>query len=130
MMEQRGSAKDQKLAELEFLLDFAEGAGGRVALAVFEDDEVFACEHGLEFLDLVEVDDDGAADAQELLRGEIGFQRTHGLAEDVVFLGDVDDGVFASGFDGVDLIDFDEGNFAGGFDGQSSELTGGCRRLT
>lgn len=112
------------------MLDFAEWAGGGVGFAVFEDDEVFAGEHGLKFLDLVEVDDDGAADAEELLRGEIGFQGSHGLAQDVVFLADVDYGVFSGGFDSVDMVDFDEGNFAGGFDGQSSELTGGGRRLT
>ena len=104
------------LPEFQFLLDFAEGAGGGVGFSVLEDDEVLAFEHGLKFLDLIKVDDDGAADAQELSRGEMGFQGTHGFAQNVIFFADVDDGVFAGGFDGLDLVQLYEGDFSRGFD--------------
>ena len=126
----RDELSQTHLPKFEFLLDLAEGASGGVGLAVFQEDEVLAFEHGLQFVNLVEVDDDGAADTEELLRREMGFEEGHGFAEDVVFLRpvrrtpDVHDGVFAGGFDGMDVVQFYERDFAGSFDGQASELTG------
>ena len=76
----RLGSRSPRLTELQYLLDFADGAGGGVGFSVFQQDEVFAFKHGLEFLDLVDVDDDRTADAQEPFRREVGFQRAHGFA--------------------------------------------------
>ena len=117
------------LPEFQYLLDLADWAGGGIALAILQYDQILAVERWLKLLDLVDIDDYRAADAQKSLVGEMGFQRTHGFAQDVIFLGDMYYGVFAGGLDGLNLVQFDEGNLARGFDRQSSELTCGCRCL-
>src|SRR5437879_188278 len=122
--------KSQALPEFQFLLDFANGTGGGIALSVLQHNQVLALEHWLKLLDLVNVDDYRTADAQESLRGEMGFQRTHGLAQDMILLADMHYSVFSGGLDGLDLVHLHKGNLAWGFDSQSSELTCRCRRLT
>ena len=62
--------KSQALPEFQFLLDFANRTRGGIALSVLHHDQVLALEHGLKLLDLVNVDDYRAADAQESLRGD------------------------------------------------------------
>ena len=120
----------QALPEFQFLLDFANRTRGGIALSVLQHDHVLALEHGLKLLDLVNVDDYRAADAQESLRGEMGFQRTHGLAQDMILLADMHDSVFSGGLDRLDLVQLHKGNLAWGFDSQSSALPCRCRRLT
>lgn len=124
------SWKSQALPEFQFLLDFANRTRGGLALSVLQHDQVLALEHGLKLLDLVNVDDSRAADAEKLSRREMGFQRTHGLAQDMILLADMHYHVFSGGLDGLDLVQLYEGNLARGFDRQSSELTCRCRRLT
>ena len=118
-------AQSQALPEFQFLLDLADRTRGRIALSVLQHDQVLALERWLKLLDLVNVDDYRAADAQESLRGEMGFQRTHGFAQDMILLADMHYSVFSGGLDGLDLVQLHKGNLARGFDGQSSELT--CR---
>src|SRR6266404_7674850 len=118
--------KSQALPEFQFLLDFANRTRGGIALSVLQHDQVLALEHWLKLLDLVKVDDYRAADAQESLRGEMGCQRTHGLAQDMIHLADMHYSVFSGGLDGLDLVQLHKGNLVRGFDSQSSELT--CRR--
>ena len=112
------------------MLDFANRTRGGIALSVLQHDQVLALEHWLKFLDLVNVDDYRAIDAQEPLRGKMGFQRSHGLAQDMVLLADMDYSVFSGGLDGLDLVQLHKGNLARGFDSQSSELTCSGRSLT
>jgi hypothetical protein len=76
----------QALAEFQFLLDFANETCGGIALSVLQHDQALALECWLKLLDLVKVDDDRAADAQESLRGKMGFQRSHTLAQDTILL--------------------------------------------
>src|SRR4051812_21704690 len=92
------------LTEFQFLLDFANGTGRRIGLSILQHDQVLALEHWLKLPDLVNVDDYRAADAQELLRREMGFQGTHSLAQDVILLADMHDSVFPRGLDGLDLV--------------------------
>src|SRR4051794_6148664 len=61
------------LPEFQFLLDFANRTGGGIALSVLQQNQILALEHWLKLLDLVNVDDYRAADAQESLRREMGF---------------------------------------------------------
>ena len=90
------------LPEFQFLLDFAKRTRGGIAPSVLQHDQVLALERWLKLLDLVNVDDYRAADAQESLRGEIGFQRTHGLAHDMILLADMHHRVFSGGLDRLD----------------------------
>lgn len=62
------------LPEFQLLLDFSDRTRGGIALAVLQDDQILALKHGLKLLNLVQVDDHRAADAQEALRREMGFQ--------------------------------------------------------
>src|SRR6185369_17043081 len=55
------------LPEFQFLLDFTKRARGGIALSVLQQDQVLALEHGLKLLDMGNVDDYRAADAQESL---------------------------------------------------------------
>src|SRR4029078_6392779 len=98
-----------------------------MSVFVLQNDESFALERWLKLLDLVNVDDYRAADAQESLRGEMGFQRTHGLAQDMILLADMHYSVFSGGLDGLDLVQLHKRNLVRGFDSQSSELTCRCR---
>src|SRR5215472_13700858 len=92
--------ESQALAEFQFLLDFANRTRGGIALSVLQHDHILALEHWLKLLDLVNVDDYRAVDAKESLRGEMGFQRTHGLAQDMILLADMHYRVFSGGLDG------------------------------
>src|SRR5437762_5670369 len=121
--------KSQALPEFQFLLDFANRTRGGIALSVLQQDQVLALEHWLKLLDLIDVNDYRAADAQELLRGKMGFQGSHALAQDMIHLADMHDSVFSGGLDGLDLVQLHKGNFARGFDSQSSEPSCGRRRL-
>ena len=94
----------QTLPEFQFLLDFANRARGGIALSVLQHDQVLALEHGLKLLNLVNIDDYRPADAQELLRGKMGFQRSHALAQDMIHLADMHYSVFSCGLDGLDLV--------------------------
>jgi hypothetical protein len=102
------------LPEFQFLLDFAKRTRGGIALSVLQHDQVLALEHRLKLLDLVNVDDHRAADAQELLRGQMGLQRTHGLAQDMILLAGMHDSVFSCGLDGLDLVQLHKANLARG----------------
>jgi hypothetical protein len=121
----------QALSEFQFLLNFANRARGGIALSVLQQDQVLALERWLKLLDLVDVDDYRAADAQKSVRGDLRFQRIHGLAQNMVLLWpvrrapDMHYSVFSGGLDSLDLVQLKKGNLAGRFDSQSSELT--CR---
>src|SRR5207248_3612790 len=110
--------KSQALPEFQSLLDFANRTGGGIALSALQHNQVLALEHGLKLLDLVNVDDDRPADAHESLRGEMGFQRSHALAQDVILLWpvqrapDMHDSVFSGGLDGLDLVQLHKYNLA------------------
>ena len=49
--------KSQALPEFQFFLDFANRTRGGIALSVLQNDQVFALEHGLKLLNLVNIDD-------------------------------------------------------------------------
>lgn len=93
----------------------AEGEAGAVA----EDDAVFAVKEGLEFLDPLEVDDGGAADAEEAVGGEAGLEGGHGLAEEVAFGADVEADVVIGGFDPIDFVHAEEEDASFGFDDEA-----------
>src|SRR4029079_12366979 len=97
-------AASQALPEFQFFLDFANRTRGGIALAVLQHDHVLALEHGLKLLDLVHVDDDRAADAQESLRRKMGFQGTHTLAQHMIHLADMHYSVFSGRLNSLDLI--------------------------
>src|SRR5437870_427347 len=103
-MNPRDISEYRGLPKFQLLLDLANRTRGGIAFSVLEDDQVLALEHGLKLLDLVDVNDDRAADAQELLRGKMGDQRSHALAQDMIDLADMHDSVFSGGLDRVDLV--------------------------
>lgn len=75
---------------------------------------------GEEFADALEVDEGGAADAEEEVGGEEFFEAPHGFAEDMVGFADMQDGVVAGGFDPVDFVESDKDDAVIGTDHEAS----------
>jgi hypothetical protein len=82
---------------------FAVITGEREQLAVAQAHSVVAIEQWLQFLDGVEVHDGRAADTQETVGGQVGFQSRQSLPEQVVLATDVELHVVTLGLEPVDV---------------------------
>src|SRR6187455_812271 len=75
----------------------------RQARAVAQDDDVFAVEPGLQFLDALGVDDARAMNANEALRIQARFHTIHRLAEEMRFLAQMEAHVVAGRLDPIQI---------------------------
>src|SRR5262245_48357847 len=106
--------------KLQRLLKFAQQAAGhRKAFSVLQNDNMLCFEHGLEFLDTIEVYDGASADAEKFLGVELCFQGIQCLPENMTFAAGVHSYVIAGRFDRVDIGGLDHYYFVVGLDGQA-----------
>src|SRR5882762_10773416 len=83
---QRRSTVSSDSGEHQRPFRFAQTESHSKVLPIVKDHDVFAFEHRQQFLDLVEVHDGAAADAQKFLRVELRLQLAQRLAKDMTFL--------------------------------------------
>jgi len=88
-------------------------------LPVVKDDGLFAFGHRQQFLDMIEVHDGAAADAQKFLRVELRLQRAQRPAQDMTFLPELHGDVVAGGFDGVNVASLEDHDFVAGLNSET-----------
>lgn len=104
---------------LEELLESATiAAAARELLAVFEEDDVFTAVAGLQLLDLANVGDDRAVNADEKTRSELLKNGADALAHHIAFFSAVDADIVGGGLNPINLIYIEKNNAATGPDDQ------------